>query len=161
MAFVRSASPKFFAPATFNVLGANGELIVAKFDCQFKRLKHSELTALRRDLDRWSSDVLREIEARARKAMTPSADGADSNASADAAAAAATEAPENMVSRKVLERVMTGWRAVQGPDGSDLPFSLEALDATEEEFPGFTNACSQAFWSSCEPKAAAHLAAKN
>lgn len=158
MSFVRAASPQYFAPASFNLLGADGQLIVSKFDCQFKRLKHSELVALRRDVDKWSAAALKAIQARAR-ALSGSSD--EANGDTGSLPDIDSERVDKMVSRQVLERVMVGWRAVQAPDGSDLPFSLENVDQTEEEFPGFINACAGSFWDSCSPKAAAHLAAKN
>lgn len=61
--------------------------------------------------------------------------------------------------RKIIERVIVGWRAVQAPDGSELPYSIEAVDQVEEEFPGFMAACVRAFYMSTMPGQAAHLAA--
>jgi hypothetical protein len=160
MSFVRTASPQYFAPAAYNLLDAGGRLVVSKFDCQFKRLKHSELVALRRDVDQWAAQALKDIHARARELAA--ADEADALAAeADAPVATDGSGIDKMVSRQVLERVMTGWRAVLAADNSPLPWSLDNLDQTEEEFPGFINACAQSFWDSCAPKAAAHLAAKN
>lgn len=154
MAFVRAASPKYFAPAVLNILGGDGQLIASKFDCEFKRLKRSDLVALRRDVDLWSAHAMADLQKQAQALAVATEEGNEPTR-------AGGNTVIDMVSRKVLERVLTGWRGVQAPDNTDLPFSLEALDETEEEFPGFINACSQAFWDSCEPKAAAHLAAKN
>ncbi|MGE0329691.1 MAG: hypothetical protein AB7P37_03250 [Ramlibacter sp.] len=44
--FFQDLSPKYFAPATYNYLDANGALCVIEFDCEFRRLKRSEVTAL-------------------------------------------------------------------------------------------------------------------
>jgi hypothetical protein len=158
--FVRAASPAYYAPASFNLLDADGQLVVCKFDCLFKRLKHSELLGLRRDVDKWSAEAMKDLQARAQALAGTDASPAQS-APAEPQADADTNAQEKNISRRVLGRVMAGWRGVQAADGSALPYSPEALDETEEEFPGFINACTAAFWESCAPKAAAHLAAKN
>lgn len=158
MAFVRSASPRYFAPATLSTLSEDGLLIASKFDCQFKRLKRTELADLRRKTEEWGRTTMDRIRAQI-EAVASSASGKPGGA--EPAQAARTDALEDMVSRKAMVEVMVGWRAVQAPDGSELPFSLAAMDQTEEEFPGFINACADAFWSSCTPREAAHLAAKN
>jgi hypothetical protein len=156
--FVRAASPAYYAPASFNLLDTDGQLVVSKFDCLFKRLKHSELLALRRDVDQWSAQAMKDLEVRAR-ALSASTDG--QSREDEAASGNPDGGLEKMVSRRVLERVMTGWRGVKAADNSELAYSLDTLDETEEEFPGFINACASAFWESCTPKASAHLAAKN
>lgn len=152
MTFVRSASPAYFAPASINTLSADGQLIVSNFDCQFRRLKRTELAALRREVEQQSSDVMMAIRTRIEGLAAAPAQPTPPAAPEDA------DGVEKMLSRQMLVRVMVGWRAVEAPTGGELPFSFDELDRTEEEFPGFINACANSFWASCDPKASAHLA---
>jgi hypothetical protein len=159
MSFVRSASPTYFAPAALNTLAEDGALVVSKFDCQFKRLKRTALSALRRDVEQWGAEAMARIRSRVESIGSVAASGQTSGV--PVAAVEDDDSVVNMVSRKVLVEVLVGWRAVQASAGNELPFSFEAVDQTEEEFPGFINACADAFWASCSPKEAAHLAAKS
>lgn len=159
MAFVRSSSPRYFAPATFKVLDADGNLVTSKFDCEFKRHKLSELKKLQAEVGEWGAEVIKRLTDRAKAIEAAAKEGKgteEANAEPDPAVAV-----QDMVNRRLLERVMTGWRGVQEPDKSEAVFSLTKVDAIEEEFPGFINACARSFWNSTEPTEAAHLAAKN
>lgn len=160
MAFIRAASPRYFAPASFQTLDNDGRLLTNLFDCEFKRLKLSELKKLQQRVNEWSAEILRNLNARAEAIRAASEKARKEDKPLELPEE--DSAPlQDLVNRRLLAEVMTGWRAVQAPDGSDLPFSLESVDMTEEEFPGFINSCASAFWKSCQPKEAAHLAAKN
>lgn len=139
MSFVRAASPTYFAPASFTTLDGNGRLVEHKFDCQFKRLKREELEEL--------------------DAAVSSANATASDANSSEGDASAPVAKPGSTDQMVLERVMVGWRAVQEADGTELQFSLEAVEETERLFPGFRAACVKSFYLSTSPKQAAWLAA--
>lgn len=125
MAFVRSTSPTYFAPATYSELDETGKLVASKFDCQFKRLSRTDLKALDAKVKGWVSDDVQERD------------------------------------HKLLGEVLIGWRGVQGLDGKEQPFSMEAATEIDEEKPGFLKCCVTAFFLSTAPTASAHLAAKN
>lgn len=125
MPFVNAKSPKYFAPARYNTLDADGVLLENKFDLQFKRHTTDQLE----ELDKM-------IKARAK------VKGA-------------------RVDREVLQAACVGWRAVQDEGGTELPFSLDALDTLEQDFPGFIKCCVEAFYLSTQPTQSAHLATKN
>ena len=169
MSFVRAATPRYFAPASFNILDATGQLIVSKFDCEFKRLRLSEQKQLQQDVSQWSNDVFKKLQAKVvaiteqAKAASAGEGDAPESAGRDDAEGEVQSAEvtlQDMVNRRLLERVMCGWRGVEEPDGTPAPFSLAKVDETEEIFPGFINACAEAYWASQAPKAAAHLAAR-
>lgn len=158
MAFVRTLTPRYFAPASFETLDAEGNLINHLFDCEFKRLKLSELRQLQIKVAEWGSEIVKRLEARAQQIAAAEAKGEqlpDRKPEDDASL------QQDMVNRRLLQEVMTNWRAVQDENGQDMAFSMETLDKTEEEFPGFINACAKAFWKSTQPAEAAHLARKN
>lgn len=157
MAFIRARTPRYFAPASFNTLDGDGKLITHLFDCEFRRFKLSELNKLQAQLTEWGTEIMRRLQERA----DVIAKSADSGEPLPQEAADSEPTLEDMVNRRLLAQVMTNWRAVQDEAGNELPFSLAALDATEEEFPGFINQCAKAFWKSTQPAEAAHLAAKN
>ncbi|HYE39854.1 MAG TPA: hypothetical protein VEB23_07975 [Ramlibacter sp.] len=169
MSFVRAATPRFFAPAAFSILDADGQLVVSKFDCEFKRLRLSEQKQLQADVSQWSEEVVKKLQAKV-VAITAraKASGAEEDGAPDPAAQEEAEREaqsveitlQDMVNRRLLERVMCGWRGVTEADGTPALFSLAKVDETEEIFPGFINACADAYWASQAPKAAAHLAAR-
>jgi hypothetical protein len=53
MAFVKTNSPKYFAPASINTLNADGQLVSNKFDIQVKRLTKSQLKDLDERIKAW------------------------------------------------------------------------------------------------------------
>ena len=61
----------------------------------------------------------------------------------------------------MLARYLTGWRAVQDEAGESVPFTPEALAELLDEHAGLQTSIAVAWYASIQPKAAAHLAAKN
>jgi hypothetical protein len=158
--FKLAASPTYTAPATHNQLTDSGALQVNKFNLQFKRLKHSELKALRVDVDAWTKEVMERFRQKLTQARLAAVDGEGAEDGPEIGLANAAGGIKDMVNRKVLERVLIGWGLIQDADGADMPFSMDAVDRFEEAFPGFINSCAMAFWRSIEnPSEAAHKAA--
>lgn len=60
MPFVNAKNPTYYAPAQHRSLDADGQLVVSKFDCQFKRLKKSELLDLEERLKAQGDKRLRD-----------------------------------------------------------------------------------------------------
>lgn len=67
---------------------------------------------------------------------------------------------EKWTTSRLLEEIMTNWRAVQDADGRDIPWSLPAVDVADNQFPGLISAVVRAFYESVAPKASAFLAAE-
>jgi hypothetical protein len=53
MAFVRSNSPKYHAPASINTLSEGGQLVANKFDIQVRRLTKTQLKELDERIKAW------------------------------------------------------------------------------------------------------------
>ena len=158
MPITKSSSPRYYAPARYAQLSEDGAIAVALFDCQFKRHKLSELKQLQADFSAWSDEALQVLR---KQAEVIAAAATEVPGASVASLRHEVETSQDSVNLRLLRRVMTGWRAVQGADSADLPFSFEALAEMEEDNPGFINACADAFWASLQPKEAAHLAQKN
>lgn len=62
---------------------------------------------------------------------------------------------------KITDKYLIGWRAVVNEDKAETPFSHEAFSDLCEEYPAALGAVAEAWYTSNNPKAAAHLAAKN
>jgi hypothetical protein len=129
--FFPTASPRYFAPATFRQLQEGGALKEFDFDCEFKRCKKSEIKDLDASTAKWREqglDVDAQLIARvctAWRIKVPKADGAP------------------------------------GEETTLVPFSEATMNELEEDYPGFIGACVRAFYLSGTPAKAAHLAEKN
>lgn len=142
MQFVPSPSPTFFAPAVLPRLAEDGALDEFKFDCKFKRLTSTQYNEL---------DA--KVAAQRDKLGKPAKKG---------------EAKPESVDRMVMREVCAGWRiskpaASEGakPESEEIAFTVEVLDALEEENPGFAGYCVRAFYLSMTPTKSAHYAEKN
>ncbi len=63
--------------------------------------------------------------------------------------------------KEVLDRYMIGWRGVTDESKAPVPYSVQEREALGEEYVGLSGAMAEAFFATLNPKAAAHLAAKN
>lgn len=131
MKFFPDPSPRYFAPASYKQLQADGSLRDFDFDCEFKRLKRTELEALDEQVKAWRKKKL-DVDAQLLahvctqwRVKPPKADGSP------------------------------------GEEVKLIPFAAEAAQLLEEEHPGFIAACVRSFYLSTAPVNAAHLAEKN
>lgn len=160
----RTTSPKYFAPVTLNQLDAKGALKELKFDAQFKRLKQSEKDAL------IAANDAKALERQLLMApvLRRQADAAMGLDVADQISAQECMEIKQSINEQVraefvetLNTYMVGWSAVQDEQGGAVPYGTQARDELFEEHAGMLVATAMAFYQSLDPKAAAHLAAKN
>jgi hypothetical protein len=124
-------SPAYFAPATFKALDGAGALKEFEFDCEFKRMRRSEMEAIDAEVNQLRATgktVDLHVLARVCKGW------------------------------RVKPPAQEG-QPDQGP--IHIEFSEDQAKELEEDYPGFIGACVRAFYLSSQPARAAHHAQKN